>query len=158
MNNLQPVLLVEDDHVDAMTVARAMKELNVSNPLVHVLNGEEALLYLQNKTNARPIVILLDLNMPRMNGNEFLKIVKADQQLRCIPVVVLTTSTAEQDKFECFDNSVAGYIVKPTAYKAFVKAMKILDLYWTLNSLPESDSQKDDIPVEQAVSPASQES
>ncbi|MFH1370762.1 MAG: response regulator [Planctomycetota bacterium] len=149
MRNLQPILLVEDDHVDAMTVRRAMRELNVGNALVHVLNGEEALGYLRNGENDKPCVILLDLNMPRMNGNEFLRIIKADTQLRCIPVVVLTTSKADQDKFECFDNSVAGYIVKPSDYETFVRAMKTLDLYWTLNALPPDAGKKTDIELEQ---------
>jgi CheY-like chemotaxis protein len=156
MNNLQPVLLVEDDHVDAMTVARAMGDLGVENPLIHVLNGEEALNCLRNDKNDKPCVILLDLNMPRMNGNEFLRIIKTDPQLRCIPVVVLTTSRADQDKFECFDYSVAGYIVKPTDYVSFVKAMKILDLYWTLTSLPKNAAQEGDIAIEQTISPASE--
>lgn len=149
MHSIQPILLVEDDTVDAMTVKRAMRELNVNNSLVHVLNGEEALDYLRNNANARPCVILLDLNMPRMGGNEFLRIVKADPHLRCIPVVVLTTSKADQDKFECFDNSVAGYIVKPSDYISFVRAMKTLDLYWTLNALPESTPEAVDIAIEQ---------
>jgi CheY-like chemotaxis protein len=148
VHSIQPILLVEDDSVDAMTVTRAMKELNVCNSLVHVLNGEEALGYLRNNANPKPCVILLDLNMPRMNGNEFLRIVKADSQLRCIPVVVLTTSRADQDKFECFDNSVAGYIVKPSDYASFVKAIKVLDLYWTLNALPEKDNKKTDASLE----------
>jgi CheY-like chemotaxis protein len=138
---------VEDDTVDAKTVARAMKDLNVANSLVHVRNGEEALLYLRNNDNQKPCVILLDLNMPRMSGNEFLKIVKSDPHLKCIPIVVLTTSKADSDKIECFDNSVAGYIVKPSGYDAFVRAMKVLDLYWTLNSLPDK---KNNVPEQTA--------
>ena len=151
MNSLQPILLVEDDYVDAMTVARAMRELNVGNSLVHVLNGEEALDYLRNDANTRPCVILLDLNMPRMNGNEFLRTIKADQQLKSIPVVVLTTSKADQDKFECFDHSVAGYIVKPSDYASFVRAMRVLDLYWTLNALPTDTDKTADIGLEQTA-------
>jgi CheY-like chemotaxis protein len=134
-----------------MTVKRAMRELNVNNSLVHVLNGEEALEYLRNNANEKPCVILLDLNMPRMNGNEFLRIVKADLQLRCIPVVVLTTSRADQDKIECFDKSVAGYVVKPSDYISFVQAMKTLDLYWTLNALPANADKKPDIELEQTA-------
>jgi CheY-like chemotaxis protein len=86
-----------------------------------------------------------------MNGNEFLKVVKSDPMLRAIPVVVLTTSRADQDKFECFSKSVAGYIVKPTSYEEFVKAMKILDLYWTLSEMPENTKQQDDIKLEDAI-------
>ena len=138
MRNLKPVLLLEDDNVDAMTVKRALKDLEVKNPLVRVLNGEQALDYLQDEANPEPCVILLDLNMPKMNGIEFLKIVKADARLKCIPIVVLTTSRADQDKFDCFDHSVAGYIVKPADYNGFLDAMKILNLYWTLSELPSN--------------------
>lgn len=151
MRSIQPILLVEDDSVDAMTVVRAMRDLNVGNSLVHVLNGEEALDYLRNNANERPCVILLDLNMPKMNGIEFLRIVKTDPYLRCIPVVVLTTSKADQDKIECFDHSVAGYIVKPSDYESFVRAMKILDLYWTLNALPAGADKKTDAELEQTT-------
>ncbi|MGB7581772.1 MAG: response regulator [Sedimentisphaerales bacterium] len=133
MRDLKPILLLEDDSIDAMTVKRALKDLDVKNPLVHVFNGEQALEYLQNSANAEPCVILLDLNMPKMNGIEFLKIAKSDPRLKCIPVVVLTTSRADKDKLECFDNGVAGYIVKPVDYKGFLDAMKILNLYWTLS-------------------------
>jgi CheY-like chemotaxis protein len=138
MRNLKPVLLLEDDTVDAMTVKKAAKDLNVANPLVHFVNGEEALEYLRNEANPRPCVILLDLNMPRMNGIEFLKIIKAVPVLQCIPVIALTTSKSDSDKSQCFDHGIAGYIVKPTNYDEFVKAFKILDLYWSLNELPEN--------------------
>ena len=150
MRNLKPILLLEDDSVDAMTVKRALKDLNVSNSLVRFVNGEEAIEYLHDDKNAKPCVILLDLNMPRMNGNEFLKIVKTDPALKSIPVIVLTTSRADQDKLECFNLSVAGYIVKPTNYKEFVNAMKVLDLYWTLSEMPETSSRQDDIKLENA--------
>ncbi len=151
MRSLKPILLVEDDYVDAMTVRRALKDLNVINSLVRVVNGEEAIEYLRDDTNIKPCVILLDLNMPKMNGNEFLKVVKDDPKLRCIPVVVLTTSKADQDKFECFSRSIAGYIVKPTDYEEFVKAMKILDLYWTLSELPGGSLDDADIKLEKAI-------
>jgi CheY-like chemotaxis protein len=122
-----------------MTVERALKDLNVTNPLVHNLNGEEALGYLRNNDNKKPCVILLDLNMPKMNGIEFLKVVKADSELKKIPVVVLTTSEDTQDKLETFGLSIAGYIVKPTDYKKFVEAMKTINLYWTLSELPNGE-------------------
>jgi CheY-like chemotaxis protein len=138
MHNLKPVLLLEDDAVDATTVKKAVKDLNVANTLVHFINGEEALEYLRNEANSKPCVILLDLNMPRMNGIEFLKIIKADSTLRCIPVIAITTSKADSDKTQCFDNGIAGYIVKPNNYDEFVEAFKILNLYWTLNELPEN--------------------
>ena len=136
MRNSSPIMLVEDDNVDAMTVKRALKDLKVTNQLVHRPNGEDALTYLHAKNNNRPCVILLDINMPKMNGIEFLKIAKADDILRQIPVIVLTTSKDDRDKMESFKLSIAGYIVKPTDYKKFVEAIKTLDLYWTLSELP----------------------
>ncbi len=139
MRSSKPILLVEDDKVDAMTVKRALKELSVANQLVHQINGEEALEYLRSESNGRPCVILLDLNMPKMNGIEFLEIAKADDELKQIPVVVLTTSNSEQDRAESFKLSVAGYIVKPTDYKKFVEAIKTICDYWTLSELPEGE-------------------
>ncbi len=136
MRNSKPVLLIEDNSVDAMTVKRALKDINATNQLVHKVNGEEALEHLRGQGNQKPCVILLDLNMPRMNGIEFLKIAKADDELKQIPVVVLTTSREEQDKIESFKFSVAGYIVKPPDYKKFVEAMRTLNMYWTLSELP----------------------
>jgi len=132
-------LLVEDDNVDAMTVKRAFKDLKVLNPLVITADGEEALKYLRDESNKKPCVTLLDLNMPKMNGTEFLKIVKADEVLRKIPVVVLTTSKEESDIVESFKLSVAGYIVKPVDYKKFVEAIRAIELYWTLSELPDGE-------------------
>lgn len=137
MKNMRPILLVEDDRVDAMTLKRALKDLKVTNQLVHKLNGEEALDYLQDETNEKPCVIILDLNMPKMNGMEFLKVAKADETLRRLPVVVLTTSKDEWDRFQSFDLSVAGYIIKPADYKRFLEAIRTIHLYWTLSELPD---------------------
>ena len=136
MRGYRPILLVEDDRVDVMMVQRALKDINVTNPLEIAGNGEEALAYLKNPTNRKPCVVLLDLNMPRMNGVEFLKIVKNDEQLRRIPVVVLTSSREEQDKVDSFDLSVAGYMIKPTDFRQFIEVAKTIDLYWTLSELP----------------------
>jgi CheY-like chemotaxis protein len=139
MRNSKPVLLVEDDSVDAMTVKRAFKDLRVMNPLTHRINGEEALEYLRDKSSEEPCVILLDLNMPKMNGIEFLKVVKADDVLKRIPVIVLTTSKEECDIMDSFKLSVAGYIVKPVNYTKFVETIRTIDLYWTLSELPNGD-------------------
>ncbi len=141
MRNSRPVLLVEDDSIDAMTVRRAFRELRVVNPLQHVINGEEALTYLRDEANDKPCVILLDLNMPKMNGTEFLKVAKADLTLRKIPVVVLTTSSEERDVVETFQLNVAGYIIKPVDYKNFVEAVRTIDVYWTLSELPEENAE-----------------
>jgi CheY-like chemotaxis protein len=135
-NSRKPILLVEDDDVDAMTTRRALNELKVANELIHKIDGEEALEYLRGENNLRPCVILLDLNMPRMNGFELLKITKADTMLRKIPVIVLTTSDADEGVVESYDLGVSGYIVKPVSYQQFVEAMKVVDMYWTLSRLP----------------------
>ena len=136
MRSSKPILLVEDDNVDAMTVRRALKDLNVPNGIIHQLDGEDALEYLRSSDNKRPCVILLDLNMPRMNGIDFLKIIKNDDELKKIPVIVMTTSKDERDKMESFEFSVAGYIIKSADYKKFAESLKILNLYWTLSELP----------------------
>lgn len=136
MRDSRPVLLVEDDTIDAMTVRRAFRDLRVANPLQHAVNGEQALAYLQNPQNDKPCVILLDLNMPKMNGTEFLAAAKTDPAIKKIPVIVLTTSSEERDIVQSFRLSVAGYIVKPVDYKKFVEAIRTIDLYWTLSELP----------------------
>jgi two-component system sensor kinase FixL len=136
MRTNNPVLLVEDDAIDAMTVQRAFRELKLNNSLAHVTNGEEALEYLRNEENVKPCVILLDLNMPRMNGVEFMKIAKADPDLRRIPIIVLTTSRNDRDILDSYDLSIAGYIVKPVDYKKFVEAIRTIDIYWTISELP----------------------
>ena len=139
MHNSKPILLVEDDRVDTMTVRRALKDLKVTNQLICTTNGEEALGYLRSESNKKPCVILLDLNMPKMNGIDFLKIAKGEEELKKIPVIVLTTSKEEQDVAESFNLSVAGYIVKPVDYKRFVEAIRVLELYWTLSELPDGE-------------------
>lgn len=137
MRSQKPILLVEDDSVDAMTVKRALKEIKVTNELVVTSNGEEALAHLQNRTQPLPGIILLDLNMPKMNGIEFLNIIKNDDRLRSIPVVVLTTSQEEQDRIESFKMSVAGYMIKPVDYMKFVDVMRTINIYWTLSEIPD---------------------
>jgi CheY-like chemotaxis protein len=136
MNENTLVLLVEDDKVDAMTVRRAMKEINSTSPIRHVMNGEEALAYLRNPKNPRPSYVLLDINMPKMNGIEFLRAMRADEALRSIPVIVLTTSKEERDRVATFDQCVAGYMVKPVDYSQFVDTMKVIDGYWKRSEQP----------------------
>jgi CheY-like chemotaxis protein len=138
------VLLVEDDSIDAMTVRRAFRDLKLTNPLQHVLNGEEALAYLQDPAHPRPSVVLLDLNMPKMNGIEFLRAVKADPMLRKTPVIVLTTSSEMRDVVESFRLSAAGYVIKPVDYKNFVEAIRTIGLYWTLSELPKEEPEESD--------------
>lgn len=132
----RPILLVEDDHVDILTIRRALKEIEVANPIVTRENGEEALAYLRAPGSARPCIILLDLNMPIMNGLEFLQQAKGDERLRSIPVIVLTTSEEQQDKLNSFNLGVAGYMAKPVDYRRFVDMMRSIDLYWSASELP----------------------
>jgi CheY-like chemotaxis protein len=119
-----------------MTLKHVLDDQKVINPLVQVTNGEEALEYLRNDGNQEPCLILLDLNMPKMNGVEFLKIVKANETLKKIPIVVLTTSTEEQDIAESFRRGAAGYMVKSVDYKKFVEIVRAIDVYWSLSELP----------------------
>lgn len=135
MVKVKKIMLIEDDDIDVMTVKRALKELKVENPLIVASNGEEALQMLKDEQN-RPFIIILDLNMPRMNGLEFLKIIKSDENFKMIPTVILTTSKEEQDVFESYNLGVAGYILKPVDYSKFVDALRILNLYWNLCKLP----------------------
>ncbi|MCP4152628.1 MAG: response regulator [bacterium] len=137
-----PILLVEDDDVDAENVSRALKKNKIVNPLYITCHGEDALAFLRHTTPyeaeelfPRPGIILLDLNMPVMNGLEFLGIIKADDSLKSIPVIILTTSREESDRVESFKLSVAGYIIKPIEFESFVKAVKTIELYWTLSEL-----------------------
>jgi CheY-like chemotaxis protein len=137
MRSYKPILLVDDDDVDAIITQRALNELKITNQLIRKVDGEDALTYLKDEHNPMPCVILLDLNMPRINGFEFLKIAKADENLKRIPVIVLTTSDVDQNIVDSFNLGVAGYIVKPVDYKQFVEAMRTVDMYWTLCLLPD---------------------
>ncbi len=137
-----PILLVEDDDVDAENVVRAFKKNKINNPLYITGNGEEALallkregLYSDPKTYEIPGIVLLDINMPVMNGIEFLRIIKSEDEFKHIPVVVLTTSKEESDRTESFKLSVAGYILKPVDFKDFIEVIETIDHYWTLSEL-----------------------
>ncbi|MDD5063399.1 MAG: response regulator [Phycisphaerae bacterium] len=128
---LRPVLLVEDDTIDAMTFERAIKELKVQNGLVHTTDGKRALEYLRTPGNTKPCVIFLDLNMPEMNGIEFLQIIRADDTLKEIPVVMLAASSEEKNIIETFNFGVAGYIFKPVDAKK-LDEFKLIKLYWAV--------------------------
>ncbi|MFK7972318.1 MAG: response regulator [Bacteroidia bacterium] len=129
----KPILLVEDDTVDAMMVKKAFKQLNIVHPLVIKENGEQALEWLQDEDEGLPGLILLDLNMPRMNGLEFLKVAKSDDKLKVIPVVVLTTSEDQQDRVESFSHSVAGYMIKSFDYHEFLETIRGINQYWDMS-------------------------
>ena len=120
------ILLVEDDQVDVMTIKEALKDAKITSRLVIVNNGEEAMTFLRNPENEKPGIILLDLNMPKMNGIEFLQIIKKDDLLKDIPVVVLTISKEDQDKVDSFNLGVAGYMIKPVDSRGFVDVTRLL--------------------------------
>lgn len=131
------ILLVDDDEVDVMNVKRAFKKNHITNPIFVAGNGLEALDTLERDGVPKDnLLVLLDLNMPRMNGIEFLRELRGDDRFRHLPVVVLTTSDDERDKVDAYDLNVAGYILKPVTLVNFVEAMATLNKYWTLSELP----------------------
>lgn len=137
------ILLVEDDMVDVMNVKRAFKKNNISNPLHVAENGVEALDMLKGqngkpKITPSPKIILLDLNMPKMGGIEFLREIRADDNFKNISVFVMTTSNEDNDKVEAFKLNVAGYILKPLSMENFVNAVSTLHNYWMLCEYPEN--------------------
>ena len=136
-DRLLNILLVEDDEVDVMNVRRAFERNNVSNPLFVAGNGLEALEMLRgDQIPMERRLVLLDLNMPKMNGIEFLQALRADPELASTPVVVLTTSNDDQDKIDAYNLNVAGYLLKPVTFSNFCEVMATLNKYWTLVEMP----------------------
>jgi CheY-like chemotaxis protein len=135
------ILLVEDDEVDVMNVKRAFQKNNLNNPIQHAGNGIEALDLLKgqngNKQIDLPKIILLDLNMPKMGGIEFLHELRKDENLKNISVFVMTTSNEDKDKVDAYNLNVAGYILKPLSMENFVSAVSILKNYWILCEYPD---------------------
>jgi CheY-like chemotaxis protein len=130
----KPILLIEDDLVDVMTIKRAFKELNIPNKLITVNNGEEALDFLTDEANQKPLFILLDLKLPKMNGFEFLKVIKDNNnELNAIPIVILSCSEVEEDIIEAYKLKVAGYMVKPLNYSQLLRIVRIASQYWNLS-------------------------
>ena len=141
-DKLVSILLVEDDDVDIMNVQRAFGKNNIANPLHVAHDGQEALDMLRGangKAQLAPLpkIILLDINMPKLNGIEFLKEIRADEALKSLSVFVMTTSNDEKDKIGAFNYNVAGYILKPVNFEIFLNAFSILDTYWKLCELPD---------------------
>jgi CheY-like chemotaxis protein len=138
MDNLMTILLVEDDEVDVMNVKRAFKKNHIHNPLLVAGNGLDALEILRSKNLdvPRPKIILLDLNMPKMGGIEFLKELRKDPELSSISVFVMTTSNEDSDKVEAYNLNVAGYILKPLSMERFIEAVSKLKSYWMLCEFP----------------------
>jgi CheY-like chemotaxis protein len=134
------ILLVEDDDVDAMGVQRAFRKLKVANPLVRARDGVEGLEMLRNKTVKKPFLILLDLNMPRMNGLEMLAELRKDPELTDSIVFVLTTSQDDVDKMSAYKAHIAGYIVKSNVGSGFNELIQLLDHYWRVVEIPVGKS------------------
>lgn len=131
------ILLVEDDQVDVMNVRRAFQKANITNPLFVASNGLEGLATLrEGKIPSTNRLVLLDLNMPKMNGLEFLRELRADPALAGTCVVVLTTSNEDRDKIEAYNLNVAGYLLKPVTFSRFVDVMVTLNKYWMLVEMP----------------------
>ena len=131
------VLLVDDDELDVMNVQRAFRKNNIQSPLTVAHDGLEGLARLRDgSVPAGRRLVLLDLNMPRMNGIEFLRELRADPALRSTSVVVLTTSGEDRDRVEAYDLNVAGYLIKPVTLPAFIDIMATLNKWWTVNEMP----------------------
>ena len=141
------VLLVEDNIHDAEMTIRSLKKVNLANNLVHVKDGEEALefIFAQGKFAGRDLVnapklILLDIKMPKVDGIEVLRRIKADEVTRCIPVVIMTSSKEELDIVSSYELGVNSYVVKPVDFEGFAKAVSELGLYWLITNQPPPSS------------------
>ena len=148
MTTIGRILLVEDDPKDVELTMTALGEYNLSNEVVVVSDGEEALDYLyyrgkyQRRSGENPAVLLLDLKLPKVDGLEVLKTVKSDEALRVIPVVVLTSSREDQDMVASYRLGVNAYVVKPVDFHEFVNAIKELGVFWAIINEPPPGSGK----------------
>lgn len=137
------LLLIEDDQVDAEAIQRALRQQRIANPFIVVPDGVEALKALRGEDGydpvPRPYLILLDLNMPRMNGIEFLQAIRQDPELQRSIVFVLTTSDREEDKLAAYEEHVAGYILKSRAGEDFLEVVKLLRTYWRIVEFPPDE-------------------
>ena len=132
IQKLVNILLVEDDEVDVMNVKRAFTKNNIKNELFVAGNGVEALEMLRSDTVPLPRIIILDINMPKMNGIEFLKVLREDENLKNISVFVMTTSNEDSDKINAYNLNVAGYILKPLSFEKFITSVATLKNFWSL--------------------------
>ena len=147
-HSVVPLLLVEDDPEDIEITRRALDKGRIGNPLYVVRDGDEAIEFLRHEGRhqdpeaaPRPGLILLDLNMPGLDGREVLRIIKADPDLRSIPVIVLTTSSEEADVFHCYDEGANTYITKPVEFDKFFQAVMTINEYWLcLAEIPDHGS------------------
>ena len=128
------ILLIEDDQIEVMKLQRTVSKLGLKHTIVEAKNGEDALGILQSGQKL-PDIILLDLNMPRMNGIEFLAILKNDDQLKYLPTIILTTSENRADLLKCYEAGIAGYVIKPLKYEDYESKMRKVMDYWEVNQL-----------------------
>ncbi|MBQ0909159.1 response regulator [Flavobacterium sp. F-328] len=134
MNKSLNILLIEDDAIEVMKFNRVLSSLNFKHKIIEANNGEEAIKILKEKETV-PDIIILDLNMPKINGIEFLGILKGDDYLKYIPAIILTTSNNRKDVLECYKIGIAGYLLKPLKYDDYVDGIKRLIEYWSDNEL-----------------------
>lgn len=128
------ILLIEDDTIEIMKLERTVSSLKLNHKIIKANNGEKALSLLSEK-DGLPDIILLDLNMPKMNGIEFLTILKNDNRLKYIPTIILTTSINRKDVLKCYEIGVSGYIIKPLKYEDYVDKIEKVLTYWSTNEL-----------------------
>ena len=128
------ILLIEDDTIEIMKLNRVINSLKSSHEIIEARNGEVALSILEEKDKL-PDIILLDLNMPKINGIEFLSILKSNNHLKYIPAIILTTSNNRKDLLACYNVGVAGYVLKPLEYDEYVLKIEKLLSYWSINEL-----------------------
>ena len=128
------ILLIEDDAIEIIKFQRSIVSLGLNYDIVEARNGEEALKLLKFK-HRLPDIILMDLNMPKLNGIEFLRILKNDEILKFIPAIVLSTSRNDRDILECYKIGISGYVLKPLKYEDYVSRIKQIMLYWSENEL-----------------------
>ncbi len=134
---MKMILLVEDNPDDVELTKRAFKKSNVANELMVARDGEEALEMLHGSDRIVPAVVLLDLNLPKIDGLEVLRRIRADERTRLLPVVILTSSREESDLIKGYSNGANSYIRKPVDFDKFIEAIQSLGLYWlVLNELP----------------------
>ena len=127
------VLFIEDDMIETMKLQRATSKFDTKHNIIEAKNGEEALGIL--KDSPLPDIILLDLNMPRMSGIEFLTVLKADDRLKYLPTIILTTSENRADLLTCFEIGIAGYIIKPLKYEDYEEKLRKVFDYWEVSEL-----------------------
>lgn len=134
MEKTLKILLVEDNLIEIMKMKRTISLLQLNHTINEAKNGEEALQFLEDKSNI-PDIILLDINMPKISGIEFLKILKANDDLKHIPTIILTTSNNQKDLLECYKTGMSGYVLKPLKYEDYVKKIEKVLAYWSVNEL-----------------------